>query len=126
MDIAALMSRASSILTPEECAAYAAPFPDQRYKAGVRRFPELVMVSPEMDGVEISRRAAAWWSSEWSGPSFMAVGAMDPVLGPVHMDALRKIIRGCPEPMMIPEGGHFVQEWGDDIAREALKAFGGH
>jgi hypothetical protein len=42
------------------------------------------------------------------------------------MDSLRKIIRGCPEPMMIPEGGHFVQEWGDDIAREALKAFGGH
>ena len=27
----------------------------------------------------------------------------------------------CPEPYMHAEGGHFLQEWGDDIAREALK-----
>ena len=31
---------------------HSVPFPDARYKAGVRRFPELVMVSPEMEGVD--------------------------------------------------------------------------
>ena len=54
----------------------------------------------------------------------MAVGVADPVLGLDQMKAMQKIIRGCPEPLIIPEGGHFVQEWGDGIARYALKAFG--
>jgi hypothetical protein len=40
------------------------------------------------------------------------------------MEALRANIRGCPPPMVIPDGGHFVQEWGEPIARAALKAFG--
>ena len=62
--------------------------------------------------------------TEWAGKSFMAVGVADPVLGLDQMKALQKIIRGCPEPLIIPEGGHFVQEWGDGIARYALKAFG--
>lgn len=124
LDIAALMSRASSILTPEECAAYAAPYPDKSYKAGVRRFPELVMVSPEMEGVEISRRAARWWSTEWAGQSFMAIGEADPVLGAPAMLALRKLIANCPEPMLIKEAGHFVQEWGEPVAEAALAAFG--
>jgi haloalkane dehalogenase len=55
----------------------------------------------------------------------MAVGMKDPVLGPDVMGRLRQVIRGCPAPMEIPDGGHFVQEWGGDIARAALVAFGG-
>ncbi|MEL6569942.1 MAG: haloalkane dehalogenase, partial [Pseudomonadota bacterium] len=78
LDVAGLMQRATPILSDAEAAAYGAPFPDQSYKAGVRRFPELVMVSPEMEGVEISKRARDWWASEWSGESFMAVGMQDP------------------------------------------------
>ena len=54
----------------------------------------------------------------------MAVGGADPVLGPPAMEKLRAQIRGCPEPMLIEEAGHFVQEWGEPIARAALKAFG--
>ena len=42
MDIAALMRRSVPALSLEESNAYAAPFPDARYKAGVRRFPNLV------------------------------------------------------------------------------------
>jgi hypothetical protein len=38
------------------------------------------------------------------------------------MADLRKAIRGCPAPLEIPEGGHFVQEWGEEIARAAVKA----
>jgi hypothetical protein len=78
MDVGALMHRATPILTEGEVAAYNAPFPDQRYKAGVRRFPQMVMVSPEMEGADVSRQAAAWWSQSWSGPTFMAVGMKDP------------------------------------------------
>jgi pimeloyl-ACP methyl ester carboxylesterase len=53
----------------------------------------------------------------------MAVGMADPVLGPPMMKILRKMIPGCPKPMKIKEAGHFVQEWGEQIARKALEAF---
>jgi haloalkane dehalogenase len=51
----------------------------------------------------------------------MAVGAKDPVLGLPVMKQLQAMIRGCPEPYVHAEGGHFLQEWGDDVASEALK-----
>jgi pimeloyl-ACP methyl ester carboxylesterase len=123
MNVGALLKRATPILSDAEVAAYNAPYPDARYKAGVRRFPQLVMVSPEMEGVDVSRRAVAFLSKEWEGQSFMAIGMADPVLGPPVMENLRKIIRNCPEPMEIKDGGHFLQEWGEPIAKAAVKAF---
>jgi len=123
LDVAALMKRSTPILSDAEAAAYGAPYPDQRYKAGVRRFPELVPVSPEMAGVEQSRRSARFWSEDWQGESFMAIGMQDPVLGPPAMEMLRQTIRNCPDPIKIAEAGHFVQEWGDEVARPALARF---
>lgn len=122
MDIARLMKRAVPQLSDAEAAAYAAPFPDATYKAGVRRFPNLVPDNPDADGAAISRRARDWWRDEWAGKSFMAVGAQDPVLGTPVMNHLRKLIRGCPEPYVLPDAGHFVQEAGEEIARRALRA----
>ena len=123
LDIAALMERAQPGMSKEEAAAYAAPFPDQRYKAGVRRFPELVMTSPGMEGIPQARRALDFWRDEWTGQSFMAIGMTDPVLGPAVMADLRSNIRGCPEPLEIADAGHFVQEKGELVAREALRSF---
>ena len=120
LDIAKLMARSCPQLMPVESAAYGAPFPDARYKAGVRRFPNLVPDHPNADGAAISRAARAWWGSEWSGGTFMAIGATDPVLGPPIMNNLRKLIHGCPEPFIHPTAGHFVQEWGNEIAPEAI------
>jgi haloalkane dehalogenase len=110
-------------LQPMDAVAYDAPFPDARYKAGVRRFPQLVPVAPGMAGAKECRRARAWLASEWSGRSFMAIGLRDPVLGKPVMEDLRATIRGCPAPLEIPEAGHFVQEWGEPVARAALEAF---
>ncbi|WP_228242176.1 haloalkane dehalogenase [Porphyrobacter sp. GA68] len=124
LDVAALMKRATPILSDAEAAAYAAPFPDASYKAGMRRFPELVPADPDADGAAISRRARNWWQHEWSGDSFMAIGCQDPVLTPKAMEGLRKNIRGCPEPMRVEDAGHFVQEWGEPVAKAALRQFG--
>jgi pimeloyl-ACP methyl ester carboxylesterase len=124
MDVAKLLKRACPHLTDAEAAAYAAPYPDASFKAGVRRFPNLVPDSPGADGAALSRRAREWLRTEWRGPTFMAVGATDPVLGPPVMAALRAVIRGCPEPYVHPEAGHFVQEWGDVVAERALQALG--
>ena len=47
------------------------------------------------------------------------------MLGPAVMNHLRTLIRGCPEPLEIAEGGHFVQEAaGPMIAEKALQHFG--
>lgn len=123
LDISALMLRSVPGLSNEEAQAYAAPFPDARFKAGVRRFPNLVPEHPDVDGAAVSREARQWWTAQWDGASFMAVGALDPVLGPAAMSYLRQQIRGCPEPMMMSGAGHFTQESGDVIARAALAAF---
>ena len=123
-DIGKLMKRSVAGLTDAEAAAYDAPFPDRRYRAGVRRFPALVPVEPGMDGVEVSQRAAQFFRERWSGRTFMAIGMQDPVLGPPVMHALAKIIRGCPPPLEVPQAGHFVQEHGAAVAEAALAAFG--
>lgn len=115
-----LMQRTCKHLTQAEADAYDAPYPDLASKAGARAFPNLVPDRPDAPGAAISRKARDWWSNAWQGESFMAIGATDPVLGPPVMNALRKLIRNCPEPYVHAQGGHFLQEWGEDIAREAL------
>jgi len=110
-------------LTPEEVAAYDAPFLDVKYKAGIRRFPQLVPTSYDAYGAEISRNARDWFQKEWTGESFMAVGMADPVMGLPMMEILRGMIPRCPEPLKIEEASHFVQEWGEIVAKKALEAF---
>ena len=119
-----LISRITPHLSAEESAAYDAPFPDIRYKAGVRRFPNLVPDNPEAPGALISQKSRDYLSNKWSGETFMAIGMVDPVLGPPVMNPLKELIKGCPEPYKVKEASHFVQEWGEDVAREALKSFG--
>jgi pimeloyl-ACP methyl ester carboxylesterase len=124
LPVAGLVALSSpGALNPYDLTAYDAPFPDVRYKAGVRRFPQLVPVEPGMAGIEHGERARHFWSDEWTGRSFMAIGMRDPVLGHDVMAKLRETIRGCPPPLEIAEAGHFVQEWGEPIAKAALAAF---
>ena len=103
--------------------AYDAPFPDNRYKAGVRRFPQMVPVEPQMEGANLGKRAREFWSNDWQGESFMAIGMRDPVLGKEPMEQLRSVIRNCPPPLEVEQAGHFVQEYGKEIAQKALIRF---
>jgi len=121
--VGALMKRSTPHLTDEEVRAYDAPYPNDRYKTGARMFPSLVPDNPNAEGADVSRRAREWWNEKWNGETFMAVGMKDPVLGPPAMMYLRQQIRNCPEPMLIEEAGHFVQEWGSEIAFKDLKRF---
>jgi haloalkane dehalogenase/tRNA(adenine34) deaminase len=123
MAIGKLMKRGCPMLSDAEAAAYDAPFPDVRHKAGVRAFPNLVPDREDAPGAASSREAGRFWSERWSGESFMAIGMQDPVLGEVPMRSLARRIRGCPPPMEVADGGHFVQEWGEPVARAALAQF---
>jgi pimeloyl-ACP methyl ester carboxylesterase len=119
-----LLSRGKKDMTAAEAAAYDAPFPNASYKAALRAFPNLVPDGADAPGAATSREAQAFWRDCWEGDSFMAVGLQDPVLGAPVMEALRGQIRGCPPALELPEGGHFLQEWGAPIARAALVRFG--
>ena len=119
-----LLRRGKREMSEAEAAAYDAPFPDARYKAALRAFPNLVPDGADAEGAALSREAATFWQQRWQGDSFMAVGLQDPVLGLPAMLALQQQIRGCPAPMPVAEGGHFVPEWGGPIAQAALRHFG--
>ena len=123
MAVGALIGRGCPHLSEAECAAYDAPFPDIRFKAGVRAFPERVMTDPGMEGIEESLAARDFWSRDFKGKTFMAIGEADMVLGAPVMEELRLSLRNCPEPLRILEAGHFVQEWGGPVAEAALRSF---
>ncbi|MDF2463197.1 MAG: tadA [Ramlibacter sp.] len=122
-DVARLFARGNPHMSAQECAAYNAPFPDRGHRAALRAFPPMVPDGPDADGAAVSRQARDFWANEWTGQSMMAIGSQDPVLGVPVMQALRQQIRGCPEPMVLEQAGHFVQEHGESIARAAVGYF---
>jgi tRNA(adenine34) deaminase len=122
-DIARLFSRGDKAMSEAECAAYMAPYPDAGHRAATRAFPPMVPEFADSDGAATSRASRDFWQTQWSGISLMAIGQQDPVLGEPSMRGLHKLIRGCPEPMLLPQAGHFVQEHGQEIAQRAVGIF---
>lgn len=120
-DVGRLLGRGNPQMSLQECEAYNAPFPDAGHRAALRAFPNLVPDSPDAAGAAISRQAEAFWRDDWQGQTVMAVGALDPVLGPPVMNQLRTHIRGCAEPIVLPNAGHFVQEQGEALAVHVLE-----
>lgn len=123
-DVARLFARGNPQMSAAECVAYNAPFPDRGHRAALRAFPPMVPEFVDSPGAEVSRQARDFWREHWRGQSLMAVGAQDPVLGLPVMRALQQLIRGCPEPLLLENAGHFVQEHGEPIARRAVDFFG--
>ena len=104
-------------LPPEIVAAYDAPFPDDRYKAGARAFPMLVPGSPDDPAAAPNRRA--WgYLRRFEKPFLTAFSDSDPITrGADHV--LREMIpgaRGQPHTTIVG-GGHFLQEdRGEELA----------
>ncbi|MEY4883369.1 MAG: tRNA adenosine(34) deaminase TadA [Pseudomonadota bacterium] len=122
-DVARLFARGNPHLSPQECDAYNAPFPDRGHRAALRAFPPMVPEFMDSEGAAISREARSFWSDRWQGQCLMATGLQDPVLGLPVMLSLQKLIRGCPPPLELPQAGHFVQEHGEAIAKAAVTHF---
>jgi haloalkane dehalogenase len=97
-------------LAPGEIAAYDAPFPDDRFKAGARRFPSLVPITP--DDPEAAPNRAAWEVLKaWEKPFVCVFGDSDPVTRGGDR-VLQSLIPGAAgQPHATIEGaGHFSQE----------------
>jgi haloalkane dehalogenase len=105
-------------LPPEVVAAYDAPFPDDRYKAGARQFPLLVPASPDDPAAAANRRA---WEAlrRWERPFLTAFSDLDPITRGADAVLCEMIpgARGQPH-TTITGGGHFLQEdRGEELAR---------
>ncbi len=116
------MKKYAPTIDDEEAQAYAAPFPDASYQAGVRKMPKMV-ANPDQACIDISTAAVPFWSAQWDGETFMAIGMKDEMLGPIVMNHMQALIKGCPAPLEVSEAGHFVQEFGVEVANAALKQF---
>jgi tRNA(adenine34) deaminase len=122
-DVGKLLLRGNRDLSAAEAAAYNAPFTDKGFRAALRAFPPMVPEHLDSEGAAISRQARDFWQNHWQGQSLMAIGLQDPVLGEPVMRVLQSQIRDCPEPMRLPQAGHFVQEQGRAIAEAAVRHF---
>ncbi len=97
-------------LAPGELAAYEAPFPDERHKAGARRFPLLVPASP--DDPEAPANRAAWEVlSRWDRPFLTAFGDGDPITAGADAVLRRRIPGAAGQPhVTLERTGHFSPE----------------
>jgi haloalkane dehalogenase len=105
-------------LPPEVIAAYNAPFPDERYKAGARAFPMLVPTRPDDPASAANRRASALLC-HWEKPFLTAFSDGDPITrgGDKYFQRTVPGAQGQPH-VTIRGAGHFLQEdKGEDLAR---------
>ncbi len=107
-------------LSKAEIAAYDAPFPTSRHKAGARAFPRLVPTTPSDPAVPANREA---WRrlGEWDKPFLTLFGAADPILGKGDRPLQRHVPGAQGQPHARLSGSHFVQEdAGPEIARRTV------
>ena len=97
-------------LSEAEKAAYEAPFPDETYKAGARRFPALVPVTSEH--ASVAENKAAWQVLETFGKPFLtAFSDQDAVTKGGEQIFIYRVpgAKGQPH-TIVKNAGHFLQE----------------
>jgi haloalkane dehalogenase len=102
---------------PAVIAGYDAPFPDERYKAGARKFPLLVPARPD-DPASDANRAAWTRLMKFTRPVLTAFGDSDPITRGADkmIQAAIPGAKGQPH-VTIAKGGHFIQEdAGEELA----------
>jgi haloalkane dehalogenase len=110
-------------LSEAEKAAYDAPFPDESFKQGARRFPALVPITPEHGSV--AENKLAWKVLEkFSKPFLTAFSDSDPVTKGGEMIFQNRVpgTKGQKH-VTIADGGHFLQEDKPDEIADAIDKF---
>jgi haloalkane dehalogenase len=112
-------------LAPEVIAAYEAPFPNVESKAGAQRFPLLVPLTEQEDGVA-EMLAVRDRLGRWEKPALIAFSDSDPVFPyPRAGEQFTSLIPTAGEQVRIEGAAHFLQEdRGPQIVEAMLAAFG--
>jgi haloalkane dehalogenase len=109
-------------LTPEFVAAYDAPFPEERYKAGARQFPMLVPTRPD-DPASAANRAAWQALERFNRPFLTAFGDFDPVTRGAERSFQGRVPGAAGQPhVILARAGHFLQE---DVGEELAELVNG-
>lgn len=96
-------------MSPEEIAAYDAPFPDASYKAGACQFPTLVPITPQH--ASVTENLAAWRVlSEFDKPFITAFSDNDPVTKGGDLAFQDRIPGAKGQAHVTLHGKHFLQE----------------
>jgi haloalkane dehalogenase len=99
-------------LSDAEVAAYDAPFPDGRYKAGARIFPSFVPLGPN---VAVPDQLKAWdVLDRWDKPFLCCFSDSDPITRGGDALFVGRVPGTTGQPHTTLKGGHFIQE--DDPA----------
>ncbi len=108
-------------LSPDEIAAYDAPYPSSEFKAAARAFPRLVPTEESDPAVPANR--AAWDAlGKWEKPFLCVFGKNDPILGRADKPLIAQVPGAKGQPHERIWGGHFVQEdRGDELAKRLLE-----
>jgi haloalkane dehalogenase len=110
-------------LSEAEIAAYDAPFPDESFKAGARRFPALVPITPEHGSV--AENKAAWKVLEkFSKPFLTAFSDSDPVTKGGELVFQNRVAGAKGQKhVTITEAGHFLQEDKPDEIADLIDSY---
>jgi haloalkane dehalogenase len=112
-------------LSAAEIAAYDAPFPDDRHKAGARQFPTLVPAEPD-DPAAPANRAAWQVLDAWEKPFVCAFGALDPITRGADRVLRERIPGAAGQPhVTLEHAAHFSQEDAGPQLAQILLALAG-
>lgn len=117
----------SRTLTPEEQAAYDAPFPDGTYQTSALQFPLLIPLQPDNPGVPQSKATWAYLAT-WEKPFLTVFGSEDAIAyKPGAHVRFQEVVPGAQgQPHEVIEGAnHFIQEDASERLIEVLHAFTG-
>ena len=101
---------AGSLGAPELAAAYDAPFPDKRFKAGPLIMPQLVPIAAD-DPARAANLKAWDVFRQWKKPFLTAFGNRDPITGGGDKKFQAEVpgAKGQPH-TTVEDGKHFIQE----------------
>lgn len=108
-----------SALTEAERRAYDAPFPDAGHQAALRA----LSAWPIGNGTVASAMPVPvqrFWREDWKGKSRLVSTAG----GERGTSELQERIKGCPEPLWLPEAAYWIPGQKPEIAHWALEQFG--
>jgi len=108
-------------LTPEIIAAFDAPYPDESYKTGPRRFPMILPITPEMDSVR--ENLAAWEDlSTWRKPVLTLFSASfeGTAMGPEKILAHVPGTAGQDHALLDKAGFYIIEDQPEELSRRLL------
>ena len=111
-------------LEPHIIAAYDAPYPDESFKTGPRRFPMILPISPDMGSVPENR--VAWDKlADWQAPVLTLFSAdfKGSAMGPEKLLGHIPGTEGQPHELLTGAGFYLIEDKSTELAESLVRFF---